>query len=124
MPAVSHTQAAASAVVHSTNVKCSSLPGPGKVGRILRRGLAERAEGVLANVRHFVRLLHRVVVTTNLFDAASGRADDVVVVLKVLHEEALRCLRVGLVTAVGHRLPAASLIERVVYIEPEPFQQL
>src|SRR5271170_2876590 len=77
--------------------------------------------GVLANVGHIIGLLHGVVVTTNLFDAASGRPDDTVIVLKVLNEEAFRRLRIGLVAAVGHRLSAASLIERVVDIETELF---
>ena len=79
---------------------------------------------VLANVRHVVGLIQRVVVTPNLLDAASGWPDDAVIAFKVLHEEAFRRLRIYLIATVGHRLSAASLIERVMHIEPEPFQKL
>ena len=60
-----------------------------------------------------------VVVTTHLLDAASGRADDAVTALEDVNEELLRPPRIELVATVGHRLTAASLIQRIVHVEPE-----
>jgi hypothetical protein len=75
-------------------------------------------------VPDIVRLLDGIEVTPHLLDAASRWPDDVIVFLEVLYKEKFGCCRIYLVPAVGHRLPAAGLIERVTYINPESLQKL
>jgi hypothetical protein len=77
--------------------------------------------GMLANVYHVVVLIQCVVVTTHLLDAASGRTDDAVIALEDVNEELLRPPRIELVATVGHRLTAASLIQRIIDIKTEFF---
>src|ERR1700731_1730726 len=62
--------------------------------------------------------------TADLFDATSGRSNDVVVVFEVLHKEMFGRCSVGLVAAVGHWLPAAGLIEWIRHAETESLQEL
>ena len=76
-----------------------------------------------ANVFYVVGLIQGVVVTGHLFDTASGRPDDVVVLLEDVDKQAFRRGRICLVAAIGHRLPTAGLIERILYVESEPFQE-
>jgi hypothetical protein len=56
--------------------------------------------------------------------AASGRCDDVVVIGEVADEELLGGLGLYVRAAVGHRLAAACLVERVVNLHAEFLQQL
>ena len=56
--------------------------------------------------------------------AAARRSDDVVVSGEVLREESLGGLSFGATAGVGHRLPAARLVKRVVDFAPEALKQL
>jgi hypothetical protein len=70
------------------------------------------------------RLLDRVEVEPDVVDAAPGRPDDRVETLEAADEEGFGSGGIFLATAVGHRLPAAGLLERVLDLAPEPLQQL
>ena len=70
------------------------------------------------------RLLNRVEVEPDVMDAAPGRPDDRVEVLEALDEEGLGGGGIVLAAAVGHRLPAAGLIERVLNRAAEPLEEL
>lgn len=47
-----------------------------------------------------------------------------IVAREVFHEEGLGCGRLCVTARVRHRLPAAGLVEGIVDLAPEPFQQL
>jgi hypothetical protein len=70
------------------------------------------------------RLLDRVEVETDVVDAAARRSDDRVEVLETTDEVNLGGGGIVLTTAIGHRLPAAGLIERVLHRATELLQQL
>jgi hypothetical protein len=69
-------------------------------------------------------LVNRVKVAAYLFYATSGWSDDVVVLLEVLHKEKFGRGGIGLISAIGHGLAAAGLIEWVTHIKPESLQEL
>jgi hypothetical protein len=75
-------------------------------------------------VLDFIGLFHSVEMTPHLLYAASRRTDDAIEILEILDKELLRGFRVVFVSTVGHRLPAACLIQRVTHIEPESFEEL
>src|SRR5262249_14936471 len=68
-------------------------------------------------------LLDRVEVEPDVMDATPGRADDRVEILEAADELRLGGGGVVLATAVGHRLPAASWVERVLDCAAEAFQE-
>ena len=70
------------------------------------------------------RLLDRVEVEPDVVDAACGRPDDRVEILEAVDEEGFGGGGIFLATAVGHRLPAAGLIERVLDRAAEPLEEL
>src|SRR5208337_1762229 len=70
------------------------------------------------------RLLDRVEVEPDVVDAACGRPDDRVEILEALDEEGFGGGGIFLATAVGHRLPAAGLIERILDRAAEPLKKL
>src|ERR1700749_1751217 len=80
--------------------------------------------GMLANVHDVLGLNQCVVVTPHLLDAASRGTDDAVIALEDVNEVLLRAPPIQLIAAVGHRLTAASLIQWIVNIQTEPFQEL
>jgi len=63
--------------------------------------------GMLPYTLHLIGLVDAVEMTSDLFDAAPRRPDDVVVSRKILNEETLSCGGIRLISAVGHRLPTA-----------------
>src|ERR1700750_1015461 len=79
---------------------------------------------MLTNMLHFVRLVYRIKVATDLFDAASCRSNDIFVCRKVFDEEVFSRCSIDLISAVGHGLPAAGLIERAPPVEAESLQEL
>src|SRR5262249_25052471 len=79
--------------------------------------------GILSNVSDLVGLLQPIEVATDLFDTASGWPDDTVVTLEILDKETFGGSGVDFIAAIGHGLPAASLVERIADIEPESLQQ-
>jgi hypothetical protein len=56
-------------------------------------------------------------------DAASGRSDNCVEVLKATDEQGFRGCGIFLAAAVSHWLPAAGLIERILDRAPESFEE-
>jgi hypothetical protein len=79
---------------------------------------------MLPNVPNIICLFDGIEMASDLFDAATCRADDVVIAPKVLNKEILSSCGVGLIAAIRHRLSAAGLVEREMYIEPESLQKL
>lgn len=73
---------------------------------------------MLPNVPNIICLFDGIEMASDLFDAATCRADDVVIASKVLNKEVLGSCGIGLIPAVRHRLSAASLVEREMHIEP------
>jgi hypothetical protein len=69
------------------------------------------------------RLFDRVEVETDVGDAAGGRTDDRVEILEAPDEEGFGDGGIVLAAAVGHRLPAAGLIERILDRAAEPLGQ-
>ena len=70
-----------------------------------------------------LRLRDRGELRTHVVHAAARRADDVLVAGEILNEQTLRRRRLGLAAGVRHRLAAAGLVERIVDLAAEPFQQ-
>ena len=70
------------------------------------------------------RLLNRVEVEPDMVDAACGRPDDRVEILEAADEEGFGGGGIVLATAVGHRLAAAGLIERVFDRATESLEEL
>jgi hypothetical protein len=79
---------------------------------------------MLPNVPNIICLFDGIEMASDLFDAATCRADDVVIAPKVLNKEVLGSCGIGLIPAVRHRLSAASLVEREMHIEPKSLQKL
>jgi len=75
----------------------------------------------LADLR---RLLDGVEVEADVVDAAAGRPDDRVEILEAADEERFGGGGIFLAAAVGHRLTAAGLIERILDRAAEPGQEL
>jgi hypothetical protein len=69
------------------------------------------------------RLFDRVEVEADVVDAAPGRPDDRVELLEALDEVGFGGGGIFLATAVGHRLPAAGLLERILDRAAEPFEE-
>ena len=69
-------------------------------------------------------LFHGVEVEPNVVDAAPGRSDDHVEILEAADEEVFGGGGIVLATAVGHRLPAAGLIERILDRATESLEEL
>src|SRR5258708_39251156 len=80
--------------------------------------------GVLANMFYLFRLFEAIEVTADLLYAATRRTNDVIKLFKVFDEQMFRRLGVLFIAAVGHRLPATGLVERLTNIESEPLQKL
>jgi len=70
------------------------------------------------------RLLDRVEVEPDVVDAAPGRPDDRVEILEAPDEVGFGGGGIVLATAVGHRLAAAGLVERVLDRAAEPLEEL
>jgi hypothetical protein len=79
---------------------------------------------MLPNVPNIICLFDGIEMASDLFDAATCRADDVVIAPKVLNKEVLGSCGIGLIAAIRHRLSAAGLVEREIHIEPESLQKL
>jgi hypothetical protein len=79
---------------------------------------------MLPNMPNIICLFDGIEMASDLFDTAARRADDVVIAPKVLNKEILGSCCIGLIAAIRHRLPAACLVEWVIYMEPEPLQKL
>ena len=73
---------------------------------------------------NIICLFDGIEMASDLFDAATCWADDVVIAPKVLNKEVLGSCGIGLISAVRHRLSAASLVEREMHIEPKSLQKL
>ena len=65
------------------------------------------------NVSSLMRLFDGVEVEPDVMDAAPGRPDDYVEILEAIDEVGFGGGGIFLATAVGHRLPATGLIQRV-----------
>ena len=80
--------------------------------------------GLLTNVFHVFRLFEAIEVTADLLYAASGRSHDAIEILEVFDKEMLGGLSILLIAAIGHRLPATGLVERVANVKPKSLQKL
>ncbi len=69
-------------------------------------------------------LFNRVQVEPDVVDTAPGRPDDRVEILEALDEEGLGGRGIFLAAAVGHRLAAAGLVERIIDGAAEPLEEL
>src|SRR4029077_18880344 len=69
------------------------------------------------------RLFDGVQVEPEVGDAAPGRSDDRVEILEAADEEVFGGGGIVLGTAVGHRLPAAGLVERILDGAAEPLEE-
>ena len=76
-----------------------------------------------ADLPNLRRLLDRVEMTADVMNATGRRPDDRVEVLEAADEVCLGGGGLFLAAAVGHRLPAASLFERVLDRATEPFEE-
>ncbi len=70
------------------------------------------------------RLFDRVEVDPDVLDAAPGRPDDCVEILEAVDKEGFGGCGIFLATAVGHRLAAAGLIERILNRATESLEEL
>jgi hypothetical protein len=77
-----------------------------------------------ANIAYLGGLFHRRKVMTNMMDATSRGADDIVEAGKVADEQRFGAARIGVKTAVGHRLATACLIWWIDNVEIESLEQL
>src|SRR5271163_2789131 len=69
-------------------------------------------------------LFYRGHVHAYLMHAAAGRSDDVVVAREVLDEQRLGAGGFLMASRIGHGLPAAGLVHRILDAATQPFQQL
>ena len=84
----------------------------------------DHLEGAGANLLDLQRLFDRIQIGAHVMDATAGRPDDRGEVLEALDEEGLGGGGVFLAAAVGHRLPAAGLLQWVLHRAAEPFEEL
>jgi hypothetical protein len=103
---------------------CGKL-GPGKLADAehVVQELDELAR-VAAHRLHRRRLLDRGQLVADVVRAASRRRHDVLVAGEVAREQRLGVARLGVAAAVGHRLAAACLLERIVDLAADALEQL
>jgi len=84
----------------------------------------DQLQGVFADLNDLANLRDRGEVLPHVVRAAAGWGHDVIEAFEVLHEQTLGASRLGVTAAIGHRLSAAGLIERIGDFETEPLQEL
>ena len=83
----------------------------------------DKFERISPDMLHIPSLLQRVKVMPYLLHTASGRPDDAVVLFEIFDKEAFGGGCIYFVSAIGHWLPAAGLIQRIIHVQAESFQE-
>jgi len=110
------------AVVEAHPVR-KGRPGEGRDLQVVVQELDELS-GPGADLPGLGRLFDRIEVIPDVVDAAPGWPDDRVEILEAVDEEGFGGGGIVLATAVGHRLAAAGLVERILDRAAEPLEEL